>query len=193
MLFRIKRLFAFIYGFIVRRIYPAFFVGSSSLLAFLMFISATDVIGRYLFNRPIIGIFEISEILLVGIVFLGSVYTLHQDKQITMELLYSGLSPKKKRIVDIVTRMLSAMVFILMTWKVTKMGIYCKQVGRQISGLLWPVYPFMFIVSLGSALISLELVAQIIILLTGFKVNLFESKSERSASDLSIDNVKATI
>jgi TRAP-type C4-dicarboxylate transport system permease small subunit len=137
---------------------------SQGLLAILMFLSITDVIGRYLFNRPIFGTLEMSEILLVSIVFFGSAYTLYLDKQITMELLYTRLSPSAKKIVNVITRLMAFIIFGLMVWKVTEKALYFKGVNRLIPSLLWPIYPFMLFVSLGAILISLELLIQIVYL-----------------------------
>lgn len=137
---------------------------SQGLLAILMFLSIADVIGRYLFNRPIFGTLEMSEVLLVSIVFFGSAYTLYLDKQITMELLYNRLSPPAKRTVNIITRLMAFSIFSLMVWKVTEKAFYFKETNRLIPSLLWPIYPFMLFVSLGLILISLELLIQIVYL-----------------------------
>ena len=41
------------------------------MFVFLMLIGASDVIGRYIFNRPITGTLEISQILMAGMVLLA--------------------------------------------------------------------------------------------------------------------------
>jgi TRAP-type C4-dicarboxylate transport system permease small subunit len=138
---------------------------SQGLLAILMFLSVADVGGRYFFNRPIFGTLEISEVLLVCIVFFGTAYTVYQDKQITMELLYSRLSPSGKRLTDISTRFLSLVVLGLIAWRVTATAIYSKEVNRLVPGVLWPVYPFMLVVSFGATFICLELIIQIVYLI----------------------------
>ena len=43
----------------------------ASLLFFMMALGTVDVIGRYLFNNPILGTLEVFEILLPAIVLLG--------------------------------------------------------------------------------------------------------------------------
>jgi TRAP-type C4-dicarboxylate transport system permease small subunit len=137
---------------------------SQGLLATLMFLSIADVIGRYLFNRPIFGTLEMSEVLLVSIVFFGSAYTLYLDKMITMELLYTRLSPSGKKIINVITRLMAFIIFGLMVWKVTEKALYFKATNRLLPSLLWPIYPFMLFVSLGAVLISLELLLQIVYL-----------------------------
>ena len=97
---------------------------SQVLLAVLFFLSVADVAGRYLFNYPLVGTLELSEILLVGIVFFGSAYTLYLDKQITMDMLYSRLPTSIQKYVDVITRLFSLTIFILMLWKVTATAFY---------------------------------------------------------------------
>jgi TRAP-type C4-dicarboxylate transport system permease small subunit len=138
-------------------------------LAILMFLGTADVLGRYFFNRPILGTFEISEILLAGVVFFGWAYVLYQDKHIAMEVIYSHLSPYAKKITDVITRFFSLFVFSLMAWRVTATAFHYKEVNRLLPGLLWPAYPFVLFVSLGAVLLCLELIIQIFYLLFSFR------------------------
>ena len=48
---------------------------SSILLFVLVFLITLDVIGRYAFDSPIPGTFEVTEVLMVFIVFLAFAYT----------------------------------------------------------------------------------------------------------------------
>ena len=136
-------------------------------MAALFFLSVADVGGRYLFNHPIVGTLEVSEILLLGIVFFGSAYTLNRDKHVTMELLYARLSVPAKRGVDIATRVLSLALFVLMTWRVTEVAFYFKATNRLVPTLFWPMYPFVLFVSVGTLLLCMELIVQIVFLISG--------------------------
>ena len=133
---------------------------SQVLLAVLFFLSVADVAGRYLFNYPLVGTLELSEILLVGIVFFGSAYTLYLDKQITMDMLYSRLPTSIQKYVDVITRLFSLTIFILMLWKVTATAIYFKDVHRLVPTLFWPIYPFVLFISFGVLMLSLELIIE---------------------------------
>lgn len=140
---------------------------SQVLLAVLFFLSVADVAGRYLFNYPLVGTLELSEILLVGIVFFGSAYTLYLDKQITMDMLYSRLPTSIQKYVDILTRLFSLTIFILMLWKVTATAFYFKDVHRLVPTLFWPIYPFVLFISFGVLMISLELIIEVVFLIVG--------------------------
>gem|GEM_PF-6969866 len=129
---------------------------SATMTSFLMFLSATDVLGRTLLNAPVEGTYEISEILLVFIVFTGSPMALRAGKFITMELIYSQLGDSGKRLCDFWTNIVSAVAFALLAWRTSEMAIYCYASQRLISGIMWPVYPFMLVVSVGCAIVAFE-------------------------------------
>ena len=75
------------------------FLGMISVFALgaLMFLGAIDVIGRYVFNYPIMGALEISQILLAALVFFGLAYTQMGRKHITVGLAYAKLPPRLKK------------------------------------------------------------------------------------------------
>ena len=60
-----------------------------SLLFFMMALGTCDVLGRYLFNKPILGTFEIFEILLPAIVLLGLGYTQESNAHVRVEIFVS--------------------------------------------------------------------------------------------------------
>jgi len=67
---------------------------SVALLAIMLFLGVTDVLGRYLFNRPVTGTLEIFEILLPGIVLLSLAYTQLNKAHIRVELLFNRFSSR---------------------------------------------------------------------------------------------------
>ena len=130
-----------------------------------MFYGAADVIGRYFFNHPVKWTYELSQILLACIVFLGMAYTLYRDKHTTIGFVYNRFSSTAKKIVDVFTRLLSLGAFILFTWQSIKWGITYMEADRQISGIFIPFYPFQFLVAFCAMLVCLELIIQLVYLI----------------------------
>ena len=56
------------------------------LLMALMGMTVTDVIGRYLFNAPLRGATELTELLLAAVVFLGLPAVALADEHVTVDL-----------------------------------------------------------------------------------------------------------
>ena len=137
----------------------------TGLVGVLMFYGTADVVGRYFFNSPVKWTYELSQILLAIIVFLGWAYTLYEDKHTTIGLVYSRFPPKVKKTADIFTRLLALIVFALITWQAVAWAIVYIKANRHLSGIFLPLYPFQMLVAFGALMICLELIIQIFSLL----------------------------
>lgn len=143
---------------------------SACLLAFLMLIGTADVVGRYFFNRPILGTAEISCVLLALIVFFSWAYVSASGAQITAEFLLSRLSARSRVTASLVVTVLSLVFFILLGWQSIRMAIGFWRGGRIIDVLDWPLAPFLLALSFSALVVSLELIVQM--------VNLLSAKNE---------------
>jgi len=68
---------------------------AAATIFFLMLLTVTDVTGRYLFIRPVEGAAEISELMLVLIIFLGLSATQRAGGHIAMEAITELLKRKR--------------------------------------------------------------------------------------------------
>lgn len=71
-------------------------------LALMMFLTGTDVTLRYIFNRPIAGAYELTELMMVILVFWGLSYTQLEKGHVAIELVFSRLPKTAQAIVDII-------------------------------------------------------------------------------------------
>ena len=62
-------------------------IAASALLMCLMLITFVDVVARYLLNSPIRGAFEITELLLLVLIFAGLPLVSHADEHVTMDFI----------------------------------------------------------------------------------------------------------
>ena len=62
---------------------------------------------------------------------------------------------------------MSLALFVLMTWRVTEVAFYYKATNRLVPTLFWPMYPFVLFVSVGTLLLCMELIVQIVFLISG--------------------------
>jgi TRAP-type C4-dicarboxylate transport system permease small subunit len=135
---------------------------SGVLFMILMFLGAGDVLGRYLINRPIRGTLEISEILMGAIVFLSWAYTQRNDGHVKVDLFIANYPPRARKIIDFVTLFLSFILFIVITKQSTVIALRCWHEQRVIPTLDIPTAPFHSIVPIGAALLCIELIVQMI-------------------------------
>ena len=144
----------------------------TSMLLIMMFLGTADVIGRYIFNAPIIGTIETFEILLPILALCGLAYTQMEKGHLKVDLLYSRLSLRRQSIVGLGISIWSIVLFLLIAWRGTLVAISYWEQGRVISNIHIPLYLVQVLVPLGSVLICLVYVVDI----SHFIINLRKEK-----------------
>ena len=128
----------------------------AAVLFLLMLLTTADVAGRYLFNAPILGVFEITEFMMVCLVFCALAYTQRKKGHVAVDIFVDQIPPKSRRWVDILNYLISFLVLLLMTWKSLERGFEVMANNETSGTLQIPVYPFVFVVAVGCAALSLE-------------------------------------
>jgi len=124
----------------------------------MMFLTATDVILRYIFNRPISGAYEVIEYMMAILIPFGLAYCALQGGHVSVDLLVSRFRKKIQLIISTITTLFCLILFVLITWQNV---IYIKEhfeANLTSAVLLIPVYPFVAAVAIGSAALCLVLV-----------------------------------
>ena len=67
-------------------------------LVALSLLTLLDVLGRYVFNMPVRGAVELTEALMVGVIFTGIVLATQARQHVTVDLLVMALGPRGRRI-----------------------------------------------------------------------------------------------
>lgn len=130
---------------------------SGAILALMMFLTVSDVILRYFFNRPILGAFELTEFMMVILVFCGLAYNQETQGNIAIDVVVNRLSEKRRRILSVITNLLGLGLFSLMTWRIFVYGLKIfaeNQISRE---LRFPIFPVIFVTAFGSAILCLVL------------------------------------
>ncbi|MBN2034476.1 MAG: TRAP transporter small permease [Deltaproteobacteria bacterium] len=132
------------------------------LLFFMMTLGTVDVIGRYLFNKPILGTLEVFEILLPAIVLLGLGYTQESRGHVSMELLVSHLSPRTKTVLDIFTNGCALFISLLILRQGWILTVLYWSMHRTIPTLDVPMFLPQLFVPLGALVLSFVLMVQML-------------------------------
>lgn len=74
------------------------YAGAALLMA-MMLLTCVDVFGRYLFNSPMPGSFELTEILLAAIIFIGLPIVSLRNEHVTVDL-FAALTPHRVFVVQ---------------------------------------------------------------------------------------------
>lgn len=93
-------------------------------MAILMFGVTADVAARAVYGQSVPGLFEMSELSMVMVVFLGLGWTLRDDAHIRVTMLTDRLAPRPRRLAGGLAWLCAALVFLLLAWPSTQEAAY---------------------------------------------------------------------
>ncbi len=131
----------------------------------MMLLTVCDVIGRYVFNSPIMGAYEVTETMMVTAVFFFIAYTQTQKGHIAVDLVVILLPRKIRLAIDIMTHLVSIGVLILLTWMNILRWLELMARKEHTPIIHLPVSPFVLILALGCFIFSIELMKDVFRLL----------------------------
>ena len=101
-----------------RRVEAILGVAASGILLTMMLLTFVDVVGRYVFNRPLPGAFEMTELLLLVLIFAGLPLVVHADEHAVMDFIDRLLGPRGQRAVARTIHGLGGALMFLLAWLV---------------------------------------------------------------------------
>jgi TRAP-type C4-dicarboxylate transport system permease small subunit len=134
-----------------------------------MCLTAADVIGRYAFNSPILGVFELTEFLILILIFSFIGYAQSQKTHVSVELLLKILPKRIQAIIEVINHVICLVLMILITWMGLEKALELKEVGEASPNLGIPDYPFVFFLTIGCTVMCIEYIRDIIRLITSMK------------------------
>lgn len=136
-------------------------VGVSTLMV-MMVLTVADVSLRYLVNQPVPGAFELTEFLMVILASFGLAYTALQNGHVTVDLVLERFSPKTQAFIDTITCLISIGVFATVTWASILYARSEWKAKAVSTVLLLPRFPFILVVVLGSAVLCLAILVNLL-------------------------------
>ncbi|MDD5702018.1 MAG: TRAP transporter small permease [Dehalococcoidales bacterium] len=91
-------------------------------LLLMALLTASDVIGRYILSKPILGNNDIQQLMMVVIIFLSMGYCTLKARHASADIVTSRLSRHTRAILGSITWFLSALIFVIISWQVTEWG-----------------------------------------------------------------------
>jgi TRAP-type C4-dicarboxylate transport system permease small subunit len=91
-------------------------VAASTILMAMMLLTVVDVVARYVFNRPLAGAFEVTELMLLVLIFAGLPLVTYADEHAVMDFIDRLLSPRAQTTLRRAVQIASAAVMFLLTW-----------------------------------------------------------------------------
>ncbi|MCF6248107.1 MAG: TRAP transporter small permease [Desulfobacula sp.] len=126
-------------------------------LFFMMALTFADVIGRYIFNSPIIGALELTEFSMAIVIFLGLVLLTSDEGHVTVDLLDSFIPDKVKAIQKVIINLINLSVMVIISWQLWLKAIAAKDYGDMTQFLELPLAPLFHFMSIMAGLSGLIL------------------------------------
>jgi TRAP-type transport system small permease protein len=125
------------------------FYVSAAFLFLMMVLTGADVTGRYFFNAPIQGSFELTTLFMSIIVALGLSYCALEKAHVRVDIITMNLSAKVQLILDCIANFCSFALCVLLSWQIFLRALSLIDAGITTLVLRIPIFPFVFIVDLG--------------------------------------------
>ncbi|HET7362670.1 MAG TPA: TRAP transporter small permease, partial [Burkholderiales bacterium] len=127
-----------------RRVDAVLGVAASALLFAMMCLTFVDVVARYLFNSPIRGGFEVTELMLLVLIFAGLPLVSHGDEHVTMDFIDRMLPPRAVSTLIRLVHALVAAMFFFLTWQMLIKAGRIAAYGDTTDVLRIAVGPFVY-------------------------------------------------
>jgi TRAP-type C4-dicarboxylate transport system permease small subunit len=135
----------------------ASWVGAGALVLMVLIVVA-NVVGRYLFRKPVLGAVEMVGLLTVITVFCVLAFTEAKGAHIVVDIFVSRLHGRTKAILASLMSFLGAVFFIVMGWQGWDLMLSNLSPFVRVTGVLSiPFAPFMLVMAFGCVLFGLEL------------------------------------
>lgn len=126
-------------------------------LVAMMLLTVADVLLRKFTGRSILGAGEITEMLMVVMVFGALALCEAEDGHIRIDFAMKAVGPRARFLLDAVTQLLSGLLFGAMAWAAFRRASGLRQWREVTVDLGMPLYPFVYIAAAGCALTAVVL------------------------------------
>jgi TRAP-type C4-dicarboxylate transport system permease small subunit len=128
-------------------------LAASAILFAMMLLTVVDVGARYLFNRPVRGAFEVTELLLLVLIFAGLPLVSFADEHAVMDFIDRLLGPRRQRQVVRLVQIVNAAFMFLLTWLVWLKAdkIWAYRDATDVLRVLYGPFVYFMAVMLGVA------------------------------------------
>ena len=118
---------------------------SATVLFLMMMITAVDVIGRYVLNRPLTGGFEITEMLLAALIYCGLPLVSQRREHIVIDTFDPLMSARVKRALDVVAEIVCSLTLGGIGYLIFRRAARVAEYGDTTNVLKWPLAPVAYL------------------------------------------------
>jgi TRAP-type C4-dicarboxylate transport system permease small subunit len=116
----------------------------------MMLLTCADVFLRYVFNAPIEGTLDITQMLMVIVVFFGLAYCGWTGGHVVVDLIREFLPPRIVVPLAVLVNAVGALAMVAMGWESVKTSLTYMITGETPMTVLIPKYPFIWVAAFGA-------------------------------------------
>lgn len=139
---------------------------ASVFLFLMMLLTVADVFLRKVYSKSILGTVEVTEFMLLIVVFFALAHTEVLNGHVKVDLVMSRFGPRAQAFVDMITQLVCFVLCILITWSTLVYSEMMRAAGERSQDLWLYVFPFIYIVAAGCAVLALTLLIKTFLALT---------------------------
>jgi tripartite ATP-independent transporter DctM subunit len=134
-------------------------VAGIGFLFLMIVVTFIDVILRYIFNRPMVGIIEVTEVMMIAAIFLAIAHTYNVKGHISVDIITSKLEPRARITMESANNLIGLGIFAVVVWQTLAKTLWFAKVNAVHSNyFLIPSAPFAAIITLGCLILLLLII-----------------------------------
>ena len=118
---------------------------SASVLFILMMLTAVDVIGRYVFNKPLTGGFELTELMLAALIFCGLPLVSKRREHIVIDTFDTFMSKRVKHGLNVIADVICFLTLSGIGYLIFQRAQRVADYGDTTSVLTLPLAPVAYL------------------------------------------------
>jgi TRAP-type C4-dicarboxylate transport system permease small subunit len=122
-------------------------VVAGAVLFVLMMLTVIDVIGRYVFNRPLLGAFEVTEMMLAALIYCGLPLVSQRREHIVIDTFDHFMARGFKRALDIAAEVVCSASLFGLSWLVLGRAGRVAGYGDTTDVLRLPLAPVAYLMA----------------------------------------------
>ncbi len=135
---------------------------AAGLVFIMIFPTTLDIFLRYIMEEPLPAIFQLTEFMMVGVVYLGISYVQSMKEHIKIEMATAWLPKRGQDLLDIFGYLVGLLLFAIMMWQSGRLAWEAWVTQDYTMGIIhFPLWPAKSIIPIGCGLLCLRLLLDI--------------------------------
>ena len=127
-----------------------------SIIALVMLWVVANVVARYVFDFPLYGHLESTEMAMAALVFLGGAYTHRTNGHVRMELLVRRFPPRVFHLAEGASNLLALAILLVITFYSWKFTVLAFRYGDVSPTAYFPLWPAKLMIPLGMVVLNVR-------------------------------------